>query len=262
MEPITSTQNPKVKQVRKLRNRREREKSGLFVVDDTRDLQRALACDYRIVHAFYCAERDTDGSAGALLADQRTYTVEGDLLAKLSYRESPSPLVAVLEQKPPRTAADLETVGSRLVLGLVDLRKPGNIGALLRTADATGFTAVLLIDTALDLYNPNIIRSSTGAVFLNNIYTVTSDEALAFFHNKGYAITAAVVDGDRTLYDVDFRSQPTTVIMGTEDTGLDESWLAHCDYRVRIPMVGTLADSLNVSVSGAIFMAEALRQSL
>lgn len=260
METITSAQNPKVKQVRKLRNRREREQSGLFVVDDTRDLARSLACGYRVAHAFYCAERDPDGSAASLLTDQPTYAVNPDLLAKLSYRESPSPLVAVLHARQSRTAADLDASTSPLILGLVDLRKPGNIGALLRTADATGFTTVLLIDTALDRYNPNVIRSSTGAVFLDNIYEMSTPEALAVLHHHAYNIIAATVDGEHSLYEVDFHSQPSAVILGTEDTGLDAAWRRAATTRVHIPMVGRLADSLNVSVSGAIFMAEALRQ--
>ncbi len=260
MEQITSTQNPRVKQVRKLRNRRERVQTGLFVVDNPRDLARALERDYTIAHAFYCADHDNYSETLSLLNGSLTYTVNTDLMAKISYRESPGPVVAVMHQKPRKSAAELHEIACTLVLGLVDLRKPGNIGALMRTADATGFEAILLIDTALDLYNPNIIRSSTGACFLNNVYTVTTNEALTFFQQREYAITAAVVDGNHTLYEVDFTAGPVAVVMGTEDLGLPAHWIEVCDTRVRIPMVGQIADSLNVSVSGAIFMAEALRQ--
>lgn len=262
MHTITSAQNPRVKQVKKLRSRREREQSGLFVVDDTRDLRRALACSYTLAHAFYCAERDSDGSASALLDGATVYQVNADLLAKLSYRESPSPVVAVLHAPPPLTAADLGHDNHDLVLALVALEKPGNIGALLRTADATGFRAVLLIDTALDLYNPNVIRASTGACFLGNIYTLSGDEARELFQQHGYTLVAADVEGTTSLYAVDFTAGRLAVLMGTEDVGLSAAWLQACDLRVQIPMVGRLADSLNVSVSGAIIMAEALRQRL
>lgn len=227
------------------------------MIDEMRDLTRALACDYGIAHLFYCPELgDLDVD---LPADTPVYEVPADIMAKISYRQSPAPIVAVMHQPPPRTA--LDDIDSALVLGLVGLRKPGNIGALLRTADATGFKAILLIDVALDLYNPNIIRSSTGACFLNNIYSVSADDALRFFRAQDYHIVAGIVDGDTPLPHVDF-THKSAVLLGTEDVGLAPSWEAECDVRVRIPMVGQLSDSFNVSVSGAIFMYEALRQTV
>jgi len=261
VETITSAQNPRVKLARKLRDKKDREREGLFVVDDVRDLQRALACDYKIAFGFYAPELDTDRPRVLeALPDVALYEVNADLMTKVSYRQNPPAVVAVLHQKPAPGAADLRRIDSALILGLVDLRKPGNIGALTRSADAAGFRAILLVDTALDLYNPNIIRASTGTCFLNNIYAVTSDEALTFLRGSGYQTVAAAVDGDVALADVDFTAK-TAVILGTEDVGLNDYWLAACDRRVRIPMAGRVADSLNVSVSGAIFMYEALRQT-
>ncbi len=222
-----------------------------------RDLTRALACGYKIAHVFYCPELDADHDIDAL-TNATLYELPRDIMEKISYRSTPSSIVAVMHQ--PQAQPALSDIASPLVLGLVNLQKPGNIGALLRTADATGFKAILLIDTSLDLYNPNVIRSSTGAVFLNNIYTVSGEQALAFFHDHDYSIIAGIVEGDTPLPEVDFRRK-SAILLGTEDVGLDDFWQSKCDVRVTIPMVGEISDSFNVSVSGAIFMYEALRQT-
>jgi TrmH family RNA methyltransferase len=258
-ETLTSFQNPKVKLIRKLRDKRERDKSGLFVIDYSRDFEKALANGFETEFIFYCPEL---GAASLPLLQQSSspiYVVSSDILQKVSYRENPTGVVMVMRQKPPRQACDLDGVNAALVLGLVDLRKPGNIGALLRSADAAGFGAVLLIDCALDLYNPNLIRSSTGACFLDTIYSLTSDEALAFFRRSGYITLAATPSGTRNLYDVTIQDK-TVIILGAEDEGLSKQWLKNCTEQVQIPMIGQIADSLNVSVSGAILMYEAYRQ--
>ncbi len=256
-EQITSLQNPRVKQVRKLRERRTRDQLGLFVVDDTRDLKRALDCGYSAQYCFYCPELDSNPPPESI---QYVYETPRALMEKVSYRQNPSGLVAVLEQKQTHSLAKLDNVNSHILV-LVNLRKPGNIGALLRTADATGFRAVMLADTAPDIYNPNVIRSSTGACFLNNVYAASTVEALKFLKSHEIPILAADVDGDVSLYETHFISK-SAIALGTEDTGLDPIWLETADYRVQIPMIGTLTDSFNVSASGAIFMYEALRQQI
>jgi RNA methyltransferase, TrmH family len=263
-ERITSFQNPKIKQFRKLRERGERDRQRRFVIDDSRDLVRALDCGYEIDYGLYCADLDQGG--GDILdriADGSIYEVPRAIMEKASYRQNPSPVVVVMKQPPlpDLNAPVLRIVSSNEVsiLVLVDLCKPGNIGALLRTADAAGFTTILLVDTALDIYNPNVIRSSTGACFLGNIYTASTAEALHLLREGECSIIAAAVMGDCSLFDVDFRGK-IAVVLGTEDRGLDDTWLSAADHLVRIPMSGRLSDSLNVSVSGAIFMYEALRQ--
>jgi len=225
-----------------------------------RDLLRALTCGFEVAHLFYCADIDTNGDIEHLPDTIMRYDVPADLLGKISYRSTPSAIVAVMHQPNVKTIQALNKITSPLILGLVGLRKPGNIGALLRTADATGFKIILLIDSVMDLFNPNIIRSSTGAVFLNNIYSVTSDDALSYLQQNNYRIIAGIVDGDTPLPDVNFR-QSSAVMLGTEDAGLAPYWQAHCDVRVSIPMMGEISDSFNVSVSGAMFMYEALRQT-
>ena len=150
-----------------------------------------------------------------------------------------------------------KTVSSIIVLD--DLRIPGNIGALLRTALAAGIDAIFLVDSALDLYNSNIIRSSTGACFHGNIYHLTGQEAIGFLKEREFQIVAADASAELSLYQVDFLPR-TAVILGTEDQGLRSFWADHCDQVACIPMFGTSVDSLNVSVTGAIFMYEMRRQ--
>lgn len=263
MERISSFQNSKIKLANKLVSKRHREKNGLFLVDYVRDLARALKQNYEVEFAFFCPELATEDDVAILgqLNDSNVYEVSRDLMEKASYRQNPSGLVAVIQQKPSLTMADAEKIQSGHILALVDVQKPGNIGALLRTANAAGFNMICLINSVLDIYNPNIIRASTGTVFLDNIYQMTSAEALDFFQRQKIAIVATHLSGNRSLYDLDFNTQRTAIVLGTEDEGLDEIWVKHCDALVKIPMIGQVADSLNVSVSGAIFMYEALRQS-
>lgn len=267
MQAITSLQNSKIKLANKMVSKRQREKNQLFLIDDARDLRRALENDYVVEFAFYCAEYATPDDTAILehIDPQALYDVPADLIEKASYRQNAGGIVAVLQQKPlltiedARIFADQHTV--QHILALADLRKPGNIGALLRTADATNTRMICLIDSALDSYNPNIIRASTGAIFLDNVYNVTRDEALAFFQQQKLTLLAAHLAGDISLYDVDFASQRTVTLLGTEDTGLDDWWVEKCDQLVVVPMLGTITDSLNVSVTGALFMYEMLRQT-
>lgn len=261
LEKITSFQNPKIKQLKKLRDKREREKTGLFVIDYARDLERALAYGYMIDYAFYCPAMAASTLPQHLLEETQLYEVTQELIENISYRENPSEIVAVLRQKPAYGIEQTNTLAAPHILTMVGLQKPGNIGALLRSADAAGIQAVFLVDTALDIYNPNIIRSSTGACFLPNLYTLTSQQALTFFRRGAYQVISATSNGSTSLFDVDF-SHKIAVVLGTEDKGLSDFWLRECDLLVKIPMIGHMVDSLNVSVSGAVIMYEMLRQTL
>lgn len=258
-ETITSFQNPKIKLVRKLRDKRERDQSGLFLIDYDRDMQRALTCGYTVEFILYCPELAEAALPVLLKSGGTIYTVSAEMLQKAGYRENPSGIVAVLRQRPPHRVHDLDQIHTSSILGLVNLQKPGNIGALMRSADAAGFGAIFLIDCTLDIFNPNLIRSSTGACFLNNIFTLTSTEARTYFQAAGYAVFAATPEGSVDLFSADFRDK-TALILGTEDQGLDTYWMDNCDQRVKIPMQGVISDSLNVSVSGAILMYEVYRQ--
>ena len=257
-ERITSPQNSKVKLINRLRSKRGREQEQLFVIDYGRDLERAIEQGYEIVFILYCPDI-ADPAVLHLIADTGIIEVPQQIMNKVSYRENSTGIVAVLRSKAIKALSDLQKANPENIIGVVDLRKPGNIGAILRTADATGFDAIVLVDMSLDLYNPNIIRSSTGACFLDNIYQLDTPSMINYCKSINMQIIVAYVGGNKTLYDVDFR-QKTAIMLGTEDKGLSQQWIENCDKLVNIPMMGHISDSLNVSVSGAIFMYEALRQ--
>jgi len=262
IESITSFQNPRIKQIKRLRDKKSRVEEGLFLIDDGRDLMRALELGFEIDYAIVCYAL-LKSDERKLIEDvpvERLFSVPRDIMEKVSYRENPSGMVSVMTHIPQKGKADLAKISDNRILVLVNLQKPGNIGALLRTADATGFKHVVLVDTTLDIYNPNIIRSSTGACFLRTTYSLVTQEAISFLKSGGYHIVAAVVDGDKTLFDADL-TQKTAIVLGTEDEGLPPLWMDYADEKVKIPMMGQLSDSFNVSVSGAIFMMEALRQN-
>lgn len=258
MERITSLRNSKVKLVHRLRNKRGRQSESRFVVEHQRDIQRALMGGCELDFLMVCPEllesqaRDSEPAQDAI-------EVTLQILKRLTYRENPSGLLAVMKAKPAKVLRDLEMSVVDSAILLVDPRKPGNIGALLRTGDAAGIDAMVLVDCALDLYNPNIIRNSAGACFRDNIYQVSSAEAISCFRGLGFSLIAADGRGETSIFDLDL-DQKTAIVLGREDDGLGADWLDICDRRVRIPMTGVLSDSLNLSVSGAIFMYEIFRQ--
>ena len=257
-ELITSLQNARVKLVRGLRDKRDREREGRFVIDSARDLARAVACGLTPDFVLVCPQQLREDLPE--LPPGTVIHVTPEVMEKVSYRDNPEGLAAVMLTPAKFGAGALGNVPDAPILGLVGLSKPGNIGALMRTADAAGFRSIFLIDCALDLYNPNIIRSSTGAVFLGNTYTLTRAEALAFFQQNGVQVIGTHLQAAKSAYDVTYTAK-MALLMGAEDVGLDDSWLPECDAQVIIPMAGQLADSLNVSVAGAILMFEVLRQT-
>ncbi len=252
---LTSAQNSKIKLVNRLRNKRGREQSGRFLIEYDRDLRRAMDCGYVLDFLLYCPEIADICPP----ADVEAHQVSPQLMSRISYRENPSGIIAVMRSRPAQGCGELERAAIDYALALVDLRVPGNIGALLRTADAAGMDAVVLVDNALDLYNPNIIRSSTGACFRDNIFKLSSDEALAFLKAGGFKIICADVDGASSPFDFDF-SEKCAIALGSEDSGLKPVWIDSADSRLQIPMAGRMSDSLNVSVSGAVLMYELYRQ--
>jgi TrmH family RNA methyltransferase len=264
-ERITSFQNPRVKLIKRLRDKRDREREGRFVIDDLRDFERAMDCGFELDYAFICPELAQDAQelnrAERRVPATKHFEVSRELMEKVSYRTHPGVILGVMHT---REASDFEKEAAHLaspLLGLVGLQKPGNIGALLRTADAAGFKTIFLIDTSLDLYNPNIIRSSTGAVFLPNIYSITEAQAVEFFKKQNCQVVGACVEGNESLFSVRFADR-CAILLGTEDVGLADEWVDRCDVLLKIPMMGELSDSLNVSVSGAVIMYEVLRQQM
>ncbi len=258
MRRITSLGNSKVKLIHRLRNKRGRQSESRFVVEYPRDIRRALQQGYELDFLLACPAL-AESQAKDFLAGRDAIEVNPQILKRLSYRENPSGLLAVMKTKRARSLRDLNWSNLDTAILVVDPRKPGNIGALLRTGDAAGIDAMILVDCALDIYNPNIIRNSAGACFSQNIYQLNSEEAIACFKERGFQLIAADGRGESSLFCLDLGPK-TAIVLGTEAAGLGAKWLQICDRRVRIPMVGSLADSLNLSVCGAIFMYELLRQ--
>tara|TARA_R110002073_G_scaffold72537_1_gene177378 strand:+ start:373341 stop:374138 length:798 start_codon:yes stop_codon:yes gene_type:complete len=257
---ITSVQNPLVKEVLQLQEKsRTRKKLGLFVVEGQRELELALKGNYKIKTLFF-AEAIVES---ALLANfdidsNKIINVSKEVYHKLAFRNSTEGIIALVESK---QHAINELVFKRehpLILVAEAPEKPGNIGALLRTADAANVDAVLIANPKTDLYNPNIIRSSVGCVFTNQVATGTSTELIEFLKNKNIAIFCAALTASESYEKVNFKNA-TAIVVGTEATGLSNEWLENSTQNIIIPMQGEI-DSLNVSVSAAILLFEAKRQ--
>ncbi|MDR3329069.1 MAG: RNA methyltransferase [Prevotellaceae bacterium] len=256
METIASLQNPRVKGIAALADKaRERRESGLFVLEGARELGLALQGGYRLQTLLVC--RELWGAHRPLPVAAQHLEVSPAVFEKLAYRAGSDGLLAVAEQKDLRTER-LHLSGNPFVLVLEAVEKPGNLGAILRTADAAGVDAVLVCDPQCDVYNPNVVRSSVGCLFTNQVACCTSGEALAFVRGQGLRVLAAELQASRWYHEADMRS-PCAVVVGAEADGLTDFWLANADARIKIPMRGAI-DSLNVSVSTAVITFEAMRQ--
>ena len=261
MEIITSAQNPKIKNLLLLQEKsKARREQGLFVVEGRRELQHCLEAGYKARTVFVCPEIAGSSAVMDLLArseESSVIEIPEQLYRKAAYRESTEGIIAEVEYKSLRLE-DLHLPEKPLVMVLESVEKPGNLGAVLRSADAAGADAVLLCDPLTDLYNPNLIRASIGAVFTVPTVAVSSEEAIAFLQARGIQILTAQLQDSSLYYDVDM-TRGTALVMGTESTGLTDQWRKAASAHIRIPMLGRL-DSLNVSVSAAILLFEAVRQ--
>ena len=254
MEKITSTQNPKVKRLAALQQKSaERRREGVFVVEGRRELDHCIEAGYEVESIFVCQDIVPDNLPPAA----KTYDVSTRVYERIAYRGSTEGIVAIVYAKQ-LTLNDLKLGDKPFVVVLESVEKPGNLGAVLRSADAAGVDAVIVCDPLTDLYNPNLIRSSIGAIFTVPCVACTSEECIRFLKERGIQILTAQLQDSRLYYDVDMR-RPTAIVMGTEATGLTQQWRLAADAHIRIPMLGRL-DSLNVSVSAAVLMYEAVRQ--
>ena len=264
---IDSTANALVKELASLRDRRGREASGTFLVEGLREAGRALlagARPTRVLHSPGLALSAPEAAALVKAAAERGAEVielSPAAFAKISMRQNPDG-VALQVPTPRRDAAALTRVTLRedpLVLVLDGIEKPGNLGALLRTADATGVDLVIVTGAGTDLYNPNVIRASQGSVFAVAPVVADDSQALEFLRANGVRLVATIPASSTPHWSADLRG-PVALLVGTEATGLGEAWLNVADQLVSVPMRGTSADSLNASVAGAIVLYEALRQ--
>ena len=254
-EQITSLQNPKIKLLTALQQKSsERRRTGLFVVEGQQELQHCVEAGYEIDTIFYCPELFQHSTFNV---QRSTFNVSPDVYAKVAYRGSTEGVIAEVRTRTLRLD-DLKLGDHPLIVVLESVEKPGNLGAVLRSADASGVDAVVVCDPLTDLYNPNLIRSSVGAAFTVPCLACRSDECIAFLKQRGIKILTAQLQDSHLYYDTDMTCG-TAIVMGTEHDGLTDQWRQAADAHIRIPMLGQI-DSLNVSVSAAILMFEAVRQ--
>ena len=261
-EPINSTSNPRIRNIIKLgTNSRERRAQNTFIIEGFREISRALISGIEVKELYVCHELDKQGRSGELLDLYPGITIfEVGLSAftRIAYREGSDGLIALAT---PRKLGleDLILGSNPLLLILESVEKPGNLGAIMRTADAAGIDAVIICDPLTDIYNPNTIRSGVGCIFTRQIVSTTSKEALLWLKIRNINIYAAALSESAIVYHkIDF-CQPSAIVMGTEATGLSVEWLDNSDAQIIIPMLG-IADSLNVSTSAAVLVFEAVRQ--
>jgi RNA methyltransferase, TrmH family len=259
---LTSPANPRIRAVGALRDRRERERSGLTLVDGARELRRALEAGVAVVEAFVCdpllAGADARAALDALVASGAPlhHTSEA-AFAKLAFGDRSEGIVAVI-QPPSLDLAALAPPEDALIVVIEGVEKPGNVGAVLRSADGAGADAVIAATPRTDLHNPNVIRASAGTVFTVPLAAATSEAALAWLRARGIRIVAARVDAPRTYTEARLTG-PVALVLGAEDRGLTDTWIGPDIEGVRVPMRG-VADSLNISVTAAILLYEARRQ--
>jgi RNA methyltransferase, TrmH family len=263
MLTITSPQNPRVKEALRLRDRRHREKQGRILIDGARELHRAIAAGVRLVEAFVCAPLCQSDDAQRLLAvlpqsGCEVLEVSGPVFEKLAFGQRTEGVLGVAEMPRPTLSALELPRTKRLVAVLEGVEKPGNLGAVLRSADAAGVSAVIVADGRTDLYNPNAIRASLGTIFTLPVCEAASGDVLDWLRAQNYAILAARVDGAVPYTEIDYRG-PTAIVLGSEAAGLSAIWTGDDIRAIRLPMLG-VADSLNVSATAAVLFYEALRQ--
>ena len=253
---ITSTQNQRIKHLLLLQQKSaQRRADGLFVVEGRREVEHCLSAGFTLRTAFVCEE--IDEAPLSLPQDVEVVPVSRNVYERIAYRGGTEGIVAVVEVRKAELS-DLRLSSSPLIVVLESVEKPGNLGAVLRSADAAGADAVIVCDPLTDLYNPNLIRSAVGALFTVPCVACSTEECISFFKEKGIQILTAQLQDSKLYYDTPMTG-PTAIVMGTEATGLTNQWREAADAHIRIPMLGQL-DSLNVSVSAAILLYEAVRQ--
>ena len=261
MLEITSNTNPRIKDAIALQDKSSlRRKSGRFVIEGIREVEQALAAGIRLQALFFTSTLENLRQDLLQQAEKSGATlcrINSNVYQKLAYRESTEGIVAVAHT-PSRSLRELQVSEHPLIIVLEAVEKPGNLGAILRTADAVHADAVLVCDPLTDLYNPNVIRSSLGGVFSVPLLSCTSEEAVQWLKERHIRILTAQLQDSELYYATDMRTG-CALVMGTEATGLTPYWREQADEHIRIPMLGKI-DSLNVSVSTAILCYEAIRQ--
>ncbi len=260
---IQSRNNDQVKNLVKLRERKHRDRQERFLVEGLRETGHALGAGFTVDTIYYCPEFfPTDAHSDFVDTQRREgaralIRMSEDAFAKAAFREGPDGIIGVGLQQG-SSLKDLALSNTPLILVLEGIEKPGNLGAILRSADGAGADAVILVDCVLDLYNPNAIRSSQGLIFALPIITTTRDALQNWLQSNQIQRVATTPDTKAMHWDVDY-TQPTALFFGSERDGLTDYWLDQVDQRIRIPMAGR-ADSLNVAAASVVCLYEAARQ--
>lgn len=263
IKQISSLQNPLVKKISLLKEKsRERKKTGLFIIEGQRELTLALKGNYEIEAVVFSKDLISESEVIKMLKGLKEVpeimAVSKPVYQKIAYRETTEGIVAIAKYKPYHLGSLTFKRENPLILVAEAIEKPGNIGALLRTADAANLDAVIIADLKGDLYNPNIIRSSVGCVFTNKIGLGSSMEVIDFLKSRNIKIYCAALSASQNYIKTDFK-EALAIVVGTESVGLSDVWLKNATQNIIIPMQGEI-DSMNVSVSASILIFEALRQ--
>lgn len=259
MDLISSTQNPRVKNLLQLEKARNRRKEKIFVIEGFREIEKALESGYKFKELFYCPDLEYFKFmefVNEFPVDDKI-AVAKNVFSRIAYRDKHDGLLATAKMKEHRLEG-FTPPAKGLYLVIESVEKPGNLGALLRTADTAGLDAVFICGNQTDIYNPNVVRSSLGCLFSNKVIISSANELITFFKTNEIAIYAAALQQSNIYYHADFR-EANAIVMGSEAHGLSEIWRENAEMIIRIPMKG-IADSLNVSASAAILIFEAVRQ--
>lgn len=255
---ITSLQNAKVKEAVKLRDRRPRQESDLFIIEGYRELTRALDAGRAVQTLFYCPEFFLGSNEHTVIARCKTaLRCTKEVFAKISYRDRPDGLVAVALQYHLKLS-DLQLKKNPFIVVAESIEKPGNLGTILRSCDAAGVDAVIVCDPTTDIHNPNVVRSSVGTLFTLPVIEASGEETLSFLKQHQIAIVAATPHAKIEFTQANF-GVPLAIVVGTEQYGLTKNWMENADLAVRIPMLG-IADSLNVASATTLLLYEVVRQ--
>lgn len=263
---LTSLQNPRVKHVIDLRERRTRDKSGQFIIEGYRELLRASAAGCNIDSLFFCPELFLGKNEKALIQQLENKRVElfvcnENVFRKMSYRDRPDGLIAIARQER-KDLKNLENLlagtNNPFLIVAEAIEKPGNLGTILRSSDAVKLDALIVCDKCTDIYNPNVVRASVGTLFTVPVIESSGQETIRWLKEHGIAIVAATPSAKEEYTKVDL-TKPLAIAVGTEQLGLSEQWMQQADIQVKIPMLG-VADSLNVAMATTLLLYEALRQ--
>ncbi len=259
LKQITSIQNPFIKSLVLLQEKaKARKQSGTFLIEGQREIELALKGNYELETVLFFPELISENNINKLTKKQvELIEISKEVYQKLAYRDTTEGILAVAKTKS-LELKNLKLSNNPLILIAESLEKPGNIGALLRTADAANLDAVIIANPKSDLYSPNIVRSSVGGLFTNQIATGTTTEVIAYLKEKNINFYCATLQNSTSYHTQNYR-EPTALVVGTEATGLSDEWRKEATQNIIIPMQGEI-DSMNVSVAAAILIFEAKRQ--